>query len=735
MTNRAIGTIATAGVAPVGSSVRVVGAVVAVRQLGKVSFLVIRDAFSEIQVVLSGELQKVLKNEPPPFYAIVWGVLKRRPAADVRSDWVNGSVEVEAEALHIHRHGGRSLGHPLDEVLRLTTFLQLRGFLDVNTLAKAFAPSYSDLMSSMEELGPAKHLTYLLGPCRWYLLTNEYLYFGLSPGFIADLKGWLDVGEQPAEATVREILNRASWHEEYADASAPHAPIAYGAVAICFNRDSVARIRGSGYWRSRHSIAHLSDGLVATAADRPKLDDAAVRTLEEGLSRGEALLQAISGSAGRRSTAIIHRDFTEFDLQARHTEEMLALFPSLERRLAHSDGEQQFEILWSFLGHDHVKAVFSSPEAIDLLSACIRAGMFSDYNVLRCLDPGTLKSICTLTRDFSRRESVELIDKMFSSVPSVSASACYLMEELDMYGLDWGRCAAVAKRGIVSRLAFAAAALDLASAEDIASWRSDLAARLKHLFANDPVDETSCWSALRALTEQFLWVERVLGECRGGDPIFDLVHLTFGSGLVAYNEAARMYSEASDCSEHWGLAGIDFGGERWNRAERRFELTKFWLYPSKNRPAILAKSCSGICSARNVHLFNRRDHFQFTLVEPAGLFAAGTVQMYSHRDEEGRDIWVVRGLNPSEKVAVEPIGFTIEVLDTLASLARHSGVSALVCADGAGLFNADSARVSIRAVLRRSAATAKRISFKEPLHIFDYHNRPISIEFGWQVWP
>ncbi len=734
MTNAAIGTIATAGMGPVGSSVRVVGVVVAVRQLGKVSFIVIKDAFSEIQVVVSGELQKLLQNTPPPFYATVSGVVKQRPPADVRSDSVNGSVEIEANALHIHRKGGRTVGHPLDGLLRLTTFLQSRGFLDVNTLARTFAPSYSDLMSSAEELGAAKHLTYLLGPCRWYLLTNECLYFGLSPGFIVDLKGLLDVDDQPAGVTAR-ALDQASWHEEYADAFAAHPPIAYGAIAIRTDENDAGRIDGSGYWRNRHSIAHLSDGLVATAVNYPKLDDAAVRTLEEGLARGEALLEAISGSAGRQSTAIILRDLNEFDLHARHTEEMLALFPSLEKRLAHSDGEQQFELLWSILGHDHVKAVFSSPEALGLLSACVRAGMFSDYNVLRCLDPGTLKSICRLTRNFTRPESVELIDKMFGSNPGASASACYLMEELDRSGLKWEQCVPTAKRGVISRLAFTAAALDLASADDIASWRSDLALRLRHLFANDPVDEASCRSALTAVAERFPWLERAVQECCGTDLIFDLVHLTFGSGLVAYEEAARMHSEAPDCSQHWASAGIDFGGERWNRAERRFDLSHFWLYPSKNRPAILARSCSGICSARNVYHFKRKDYFQFTLVDPAGLSAAGTVQMYSHRDEEGRRIWVVRGLNPSERVVIEPLGFTLEVLDTVASLARHNGLSALVCADGHGLFSADSSRVSIRAILRRSAATAKRIFFKEPLHIFDYHDRPISIKFGWQVWP
>jgi hypothetical protein len=732
MTNGTIGTIAFAAGNSVGSSIRIVGVVVAVRQLGKVSFVLIRDSFSELQVVVSGELQKKLRNQSPPFYATVSGVLRRRPEQDVRSHSVNGSIEVDAQTVDVHQQGGRPLDHPLDELLQLTTLLQQQGFLDVNTLARAFAPSYFDLMSSVDGLGPVKHLAYLLGPCRWYFATDGTLYFGLCPGYVADLRSLFEVDGQSVDATARKIVDQASWHDEHAGPSAAGAPIAYGAIAIRSRADGIEQ---SLYWRDHHAIAHLGSGLVATAANRPKLDDAAVRALEEGISRSDALLQEMAGTGEKASTAIILRDLTKFDLQARHTKEIIALFPSLEKRLAHSSGEQQFELLWSILGHDHVKAVFSSPESVAVLTRCVQAGMFSDYNMLRSLDPGTLRSIGALTRNFTDRDSIAFIDRMFSASPSVAASACYLMRELDEAGLDWRRGAAIAKRGIASRLAFAAAATGVATADEVARWRNDLAARLRHLFTNEPVHEASCWLAFAASAARFPWAECLMEQCREADRTFDLVQLTFGNGLVAYDDSARMYSEASDCSSHWASAGIDFGGERWNPVDRHFDLTGFWLYPSKNKPAILAKSCSGICSARNVELFHRKDHFQFTLVDPEAVIAAGTVQMYTHQDEKGREIWVVRGLNPSEKVVVESVGFTIELLDTLASLARHNGVGALVCADGAGLFSADSSRLSIRAILRRSAAISKRIYFHKPLHIFDYHDRAISIEYGWQIWP
>lgn len=729
MTERPIGSIATAASSPLGSPVRVVGVVVAMRQLGKVAFLLIRDSVSEIQCVVSGDLLNVLKNARCPFYASVSGTSRRRPPADARPDAINGTIEIAVDALRIYQGGQPVFEHPSD-ALRFATFLQSRGFLDLHTLARMFAPACPDLISE-DGVGAAKDLAHVIGPCRWYVQTGSSVYFGITPGFLADLKGSLSIEGRDADA-VRDLFDRASWHEEHADPDAAEVPTSFGAVALG-DRETVPDATAA-YWRKRHSVAHLSDELVSAAAGRPKIDDVAVQTLEERLIRGEAVLQSVSGSRGAGAVTAL-RDFPEFDLHAEHMERMLDLFPSLRKRLAHCNGEQQFELLWSLLGHDHVKAIFASPDDVDRLSACVEAGLFPDYNVLRHLDGAALKSIGALTSDFRRGDAVDVIGDLFDSVPSVSASACHLMEQMARYGLEWRRCAEVAKRGVISVVAFAAAARGRASADDVESWRGALASSLSRLFANDPVDEAACRSALTAMGERFPWTESAVDECRDADLTFDVVNLTFGPGLLPYHEAARLFASTEDCSHHWPAAAVDFGGERWNAGEGRFDLNELHLYPSKNRAAVLAKSCSGICSARDLDLFHRPDHLQFTVVDPAGPSAAGSVQLYRHRDEQGRGIWVVRGINPSDKVTVASDGFTIEVLDVLSSLARHNGVSALVYADGASLFNADSARVPIRTVLRRLSAAAKKVSFDSPLHLFDYHDRAIAVDFGWQVWP
>ena len=127
---------------------QVVGVVVAMRQLGKLAFIVVRDCFSEIQAFVTGQALEVLKNEECPFYATISGVLRPRPAADARPDSINGLVEIEASTLHIHQLTRfRPLDAWLNGTLSIVTLLQSRGFVDVNTLARVAALSYPDSIS------------------------------------------------------------------------------------------------------------------------------------------------------------------------------------------------------------------------------------------------------------------------------------------------------------------------------------------------------------------------------------------------------------------------------------------------------------------------------------------------------------------------------------------------------------------------------------------------------------
>jgi len=736
MTADSLRTINMVGEATAGTTVEFVGVVTALRALGKVSFLVVRDTWAEVQVVVTGDLLTMIADQSPAFHVRVSGVVGARPAADVRSDSPNGHIEVRAQALRLLGAGPQPARRPaIDQRLQLTSRLQSCGFQSIAGLATLYAPDFLDLLRGDSALGAAQQLAYMLAPNRWYLLTPDHLYFGACPASIAELKTTLHLNEPPSDAHWSKALAEITWSAAPQEHNDGHAPSAFGSIKCGAPSDSGELVDAVPYWRHRHRVANLGNDLVRLAASPPQLDDTEVRKLQERIERGQALLTAMAGSGKRANIAPILRNLEEFDLHVEHTETMLELFPSLEKKLAGSQGDEQFELLWSILGHDHVKEVFSSPEAVTHLTACVGAGMFSDFNLLRSLNPKTLECIHSLTRGLEDEASVQLISEMFGAAPSASASACSLMQELKQAGAEWQRCAPLAQTGVISRLAFHAAATGAASTDEISAWRQELSLSSRFLFKNDPVNDAACRSALESSADQHPWLRRTLHALPQQGLVFDLIHQTFGYGLVAYDEASRMYEATSDCSNHWQMAGFEFSGDRWNEGEGRFELSDLWLYPSKNRAAILSKSCSGICSARNMGLFHRDDHFQFTLVDPKTLAAAGSLQMYALRDAEGKRTWVVRGLNPSEKAEIDALGFAYEVLDSLATMAQNSQVDTLACADGLGLFSADSSRASLRAILRRAATGAAQVNFGSPLHIFNYHDRPISIEHGWQIWP
>lgn len=67
---------------------------------------------------------------------------------------------------------------------------------------------------------------------------------------------------------------------------------------------------------------------------------------------------------------------------------------------------------------------------------------------------------------------------------------------------------------------------------------------------------------------------------------------------------------------------------------------------SKNIPSFFAKASAGICTDRNVGLFEREDHFHINLIDQDSERCVGNVQAYIIQ-HEGRPYLLLRGLNPS----------------------------------------------------------------------------------------
>lgn len=82
------------------------------------------------------------------------------------------------------------------------------------------------------------------------------------------------------------------------------------------------------------------------------------------------------------------------------------------------------------------------------------------------------------------------------------------------------------------------------------------------------------------------------------------------------------------------------------------EDTRLRAVISKNRASFFAKASAGICTAQNIGLFQREDHFHINLIDDNAERCVGNVQAYIIK-HEGQDYLLLRGLNPSTKLLKE----------------------------------------------------------------------------------
>jgi hypothetical protein len=712
------------------SEVRVKGVITSTRLLGGICFAVLEDTFGRIQVVFDERIGQPARLESTPYAAEICGVVRRRPPRDSRPTEPNGDLEVLAHAIAVLSKT-EELGPESASRRDLLDYFNEMGFTDIVALARALAPgTLGGLDLLAQETG--RLLSSLFAPCRWYLVAKDVLHFGMTPGSTADLQRALSGHRQRRRYAGSSLPeDKASWNPPDAD---DREFCATGSIRLdsLQNADEPNPV----ILRKKLGVRFLGDALMRGAQLAVRRGDDAQQTCES-LLRGETILRALLPVSGNAGSVALARDFPQFALQGKHIQQMASIFPSLGRQLETQPVEEQFSTLWSLLGHEHVKAIFASEQATETLAHAVSANLFPDHGMLRSLTVSSLAALARLTEGFTDPLAMDTIRTLGLRAPNILSSAVNMMDRLKAQGADWARCEPLALRGVSSELAFAALAGGSARLEGVLFATAAIAGRFAWIFANRPITDTAILSDLARGTRDFPWLARLLRQMEPERAAFDAVHITFGDGLVDYDSSSTLFAGARDCCGHWQEADIGFGGNRWDAEKGRLRLNGFFMYPSKNRAAILAKSCSGICSARDQELFHRVDHFQFTLVEADVPGATGTVQLYTCHDDSGSPVWLVRGLNPSEKSALQscPLEVTLEVLDAVASLAYFNGISAVLIADGAGLFNGDSTRLPVRAVIRGMTPHLRPARLAVPLRMFSFHGNPVEIQEGWHVWP
>jgi hypothetical protein len=143
--------------------------------------------------------------------------------------------------------------------------------------------------------------------------------------------------------------------------------------------------------------------------------------------------------------------------------------------------------------------------------------------------------------------------------------------------------------------------------------------------------------------------------------------------------------------------------------------TNLKAYISKNVGSFFAKASAGICTADDVMLFKRKDHFHINIVENDQT-VRGNVQAYMI-DDGGKKSLVLRGFNPNTDflMTIDPKAFCEAVLGIGKGFVKDNGLHKLYITESLGVWHALSNRPPVTSYLEKryaKQATAKRYSLK-----------------------
>jgi len=128
--------------------------------------------------------------------------------------------------------------------------------------------------------------------------------------------------------------------------------------------------------------------------------------------------------------------------------------------------------------------------------------------------------------------------------------------------------------------------------------------------------------------------------------------------------------------------------------EAEGEEISFMGFVSKNAASFFAKDTAGICTAGDMALFNRPDHFHVNLVGPEGV-VVGNIQGYVFTIEEGRRALLFRGFNPSVSfVNPSNVDSVCEgMVSIVRQFAQENGIEDVFIAEQLGSWHALTNRV------------------------------------------
>ena len=239
-------------------------------------------------------------------------------------------------------------------------------------------------------------------------------------------------------------------------------------------------------------------------------------------------------------------------------------------------------------------------------------------------------------------------------------------------------------------------------------FKDNFAAELTDYFSAGSLDTASIMEILGRQNRQETFL-RQLGKGRAEEVGIDLTDLSeknLAAALTVYLETKAIVPLRQEINR---LIKKFQSESKEKGALKRGGLK---AYVSKNVGSFFAKASAGICTAQDIPLFNRDDHFHINIVEGEEN-VRGNIQAYIIEDGPGRSL-VLRGFNPNSDFLknISVRDFCEKVLDIGRQFVKDNNLRKLYIADQDGVWHALSNRGEVAEYMKRYFKPQKQRNYR-----------------------
>lgn len=440
---------------------------------------------------------------------------------------------------------------------------------------------------------------------------------------------------------------------------------------------------------------------------------------------------------------------------------LLDLIPSLQEHILNLSKEEQFQFFWSILGHPYVQDMLKCQESKNTLEFLCNYKIVTEHRQILYLQRNTLDDIKTIIQSYIDGpllpnmkniknkcfyESVKLLRTVIGSSPNNFSNFVVYFISFLKNGKNFNLKQIQQKITQALENGFTTPSLidyfinNINDTSSLRSIRYTLNSFADILFTNTPItDEILYEKIYKNLEKHYLYPtldKKML--------LAELIYYFFNPINMDVRAIYEILTKLKDCSDHFHLSSIKFGGENWDVLSESFQFIKenslqqnnrVQVFPSKNIASFFAKASAGICTARDLILFHSTNHFHLNLLNPFEKKIIGNTQIYLIQ-ENNKNMFLLRGLNPSSSfVNLENCSFLVDsILLSAIQIAIHSDIDSVLLCPSLGIWRAESSRIEIIAVLKKLTQNLPLQPLAEPFFLFHFGGQDKMINYAFRVW-